>query len=145
MDLVNLSVPVIVGGIAGMTLSITGVKQIHDLCDGILRDVAHLDPRSYSTLISYSGILYRTIFLIGGFFLSEIVIGVAMYIYPSDNTMATTIVVWGYGVLIATLLAMLILYSSMIYYTQRIVNPRSSGFESDRGYPGTLPPPIAPP
>ena len=114
MDVSNLAVPVIVGGIAGMTLSITGVKHIHDLCDKILHDVAHLEEGSYSASVSYGTVLYSTVLLIAGFFLSEICTGAAMLFAQSNESLALDIVWCGYGILIITLALMLLLYYSML-------------------------------
>jgi len=149
MDLLNLSVPVIVGGIAGMTLSITGVKQIHGLCNDIIKDVAHLDEKDFSTRISYRDILYCTIFLIGCFFLSEIVICLAMFFASGNNPLATCFVLLGYAVLIITLALMFILYTRMILKTQQITRKYTSAvindLENTKTYPTSLPPPVSPP
>lgn len=149
MDLLNLSVPVIVGGIAGMTLSITGVKQIHELCKQILSDVAHLDEEFFTTLISYGDILYCTIILIGGFFLSELVVCLAMVFESTGSTLATGIVLIGYAILILTLGLMLVLYARMILKTRQITRNYTSsisgGLESAERYPTSLPPPVSPP
>jgi len=106
---INIAVPVIVGGIAGMTLSMTGVDKIHDLSSTVFHEKFGLEKKDFSLYIPYNSVLLYTFLLIFGFFITEVIVLGGIVVNSSSAVMA------GYVILIFVLAAMLFVYYLFMY------------------------------
>jgi hypothetical protein len=133
-DLVNLAVPVIVGGIAGMTLSLTGVEKIHTLSCEVFFEVTKLDRKDFSLLAPYNRVLSDTFNLILSFFLAEIFAMGGLLLSNNDA------IIIGNLILTAALVYMILIYWGI---TKKIpcpdliknVNPIVNDFDNVASYP----------
>ncbi|MDO8872590.1 MAG: hypothetical protein Q7V05_07670 [Methanoregula sp.] len=133
-DLVNLAIPVIVGGIAGMTLSLTGVEKIHTLSCQVFYEVTKLDKKEFSLLAPYNKVLSDTYNLILFFFGAEII---AMFGLLISNDLP---IIAGNVVLTGALVYMIIIYRGI---TKKIpcpelmknTDPIANDFENVKSYP----------
>lgn len=107
--LTNIAVPVIVGGIAGMTLSMTGVDKIHAMSSQVYEELTKLSKEEFSTLASYKSVLSYTFYLIIAFFLSEVIVLGGIMLNEQ------IVVMVGYIVLIAALAFMLVIYFNIMH------------------------------
>ena len=102
--LTNIAVPVIVGGIAGMTLSMTGVDKVHEISSHAFQEATKLEKENFTAITSYNYVLYATFILIFMFFITEVVVLLGIYFEVQ------TLVFIGYVALIASLAFMLFFY-----------------------------------
>jgi hypothetical protein len=133
------SIPVIVGGIAGMTLSMTGVKNMFEMGKLTFFQDTHLGAQVFTPAAAWGKVLRNTMILIGIFFLSELCI-FGYFLAGDGNTPASALQSLGYVVLILALLAMIIVYFYTLFDTTHTPPKKMKEFEAVKKYPKPVPP-----
>jgi hypothetical protein len=146
MGVFDPSISVIVGGIAGMTLSMTGVKNMFDLGRQEFAVKNNIDdPAFFSTesKAAWTTVINNTLLLVVGFFISEVC--VLVYFVSGDGCNPDKFLqALGYFALLFTLGLMIAIYILTVWDFQRPPK-KLKELDSMTDYPEPQPPSIAPP
>lgn len=147
MGIFDPSISVIVGGIAGMTLSMTGVKNMFDLGRQEFSVKNNLDdPALFSTQskAAWTKVINNTILLVIGFFISEIFVFVYFLSGDGCSDPNKILQALGYVALLLTLALMIAIYCVTVWDFQRPPK-KIEELDSITEYPEPEPPSKSPP